>query len=118
MFMKKEKIYTLIVTGIVFLWAALPVAGQTGGICRKIPLPVPMIDRRGGAKPCIVTDMNVYLLSDTNLTGDDYENTGCISCVFDDNTLFPSPLSLVSTHSENNNNLSSATQLPRPPPSL
>ena len=116
--MKREKIYTLISAGIIFLWAALPVAGQTGGICLNTPTPVSMVGRPREAKPCIVTDVDIYLLTDTNLTGDDCENMGCMSLVFDDNPLFPSPLSLVSTHSENNNNLFSATQLPRPPPSL
>ena len=122
MLIKREKIYTLIAVGIVFLWAALPVAGQTSVIKACTSLNIggqgPMVGRSGEAKPCIITTADICLLSDTDLTGDNCENTGCISFVFDDNNLFPGPLNLPSMSSENNKNLSSATQLPRPPPSL
>ena len=116
--MKREKLYTFISVGIVFLWAALPVAGQTCGIAMNIPAPVPRFGGTEEAKPCVVTVADIFLLTDSDLTGDDYDSPGCLSSVFQNNASFLSPLSISSIPSGNNKTLSSATQFPRPPPSL
>jgi hypothetical protein len=116
--MKKEKFYTLISVGIFCLWAALPVAGQTGGITLNNPTPVPLVGCTGEVEPCILTASGICLLTDTDLTGDDYDYPGCISSVVVDNTSFLGLLSIPPIPSENNKTRPSATQLPRPPPSL
>ena len=116
--MKREKLYTFISAGIVFLWAALPVAGQTGGISLNIPTSVPMIGRTGKAKPFVATTGDIFLLTDSDLTGDDYNSPGCVSSVFQNNASFLSPLSITPISSEIGKNRSFANRLPRPPPSL
>ena len=116
--MKREKLYTFISVGIVFLWAALPVAGQTCGIAMNIPAPVPRFGSTEEAKPCVVTVADIFLLTDSDLTGDDYNSPGCVSSVFQNNASFLSPLSITPISSEIGKNRSFANRLPRPPPSL